>query len=970
MSRKSKRSVVKGSVRKPKSKVYKKTMLALQYEMEAGRFEQALVYAEKLTDEYPDDSSAWEKLSNVHAKNNRLRDAVEAYKKCISTMEVSNFSAEFKLAQYQVLAGYSKDAIETLEVLSEKHSENKKVWQQLSRAYHDAGRNWEALEANDKVVNADPKNEEALFLRVHILDQLRRPSEAKKIALEVKKIAPERTRVSNYLASLELREGNYLEAEKYFDDEIYVNDSSMTAYNRLIARHYNPAATLEGLKKEADAWYEKYRYKGDFVRSSTEKTVKKKLRVGLLSGGFRTHPVGQMILPVLQNLDSTIFELIVYSTYQAEDDLTRKIKKAVDQWSLVTGLSDAELDNHIRNDQIDILIDMNGGGEGSRFIMLTREPAPLIVKWVGVLINTTGLKCFDYLLSDSVETPEGVDEEYSEKLIRLPNDYICYHIPDYAPQVNNLPALENGYITFGCLNNPAKFCEELIKEWSILLRDIPTSKLMLKNMQFEGEDFCNLMYKRFSKYGIPKDRLILEGPEKHPEFIKAYHKIDIALDTWPYSGGLTTCEALMMGVPVVTRVGPTFAGRHSATHLVNANLTELVTDNWEDYRQRVKELASDFASLTTIRSALRTIVKDSPLCDGKLFADHFTVAMRAIWKRHCEGKAPEALTMNKEGLAQFEDEDEPVMLENAEEISDYQGGDWSLDEPVIIVDNAALLPKHPRFSEFLQSGNMAMMSFDPGSQYTRQADGLKALGDWHHHPHALLGDGTQKTLYVTLDPEETGTLKPLSSDELPERNRKDLQLLTELPIDTLRLDDIEGLPSLDVLMLDHLNNPLDVLRNASVSLKETLVIQVRVAFHRTHQDQIDVYEILSYAHSNGFRFYCFNNESFLSLLPQSVPEESKQETEMLSADVILLPSFERMNKLTYTQRVKLAFLLHAVYGIKDKAYALLAGLDEQEAERYLISESFVPAEQDAAKPEYYPAAKDETISGELDKLLR
>lgn len=835
-------------------KAHAKMLKAIDQEMEAGQLENALKYAEKLTADNPSLPAAWEKLSNIYAKSERARDAVEAYKKCIMCLGTSTEATELKLSQYEIMAGWGSQAIDRLSELCNKNPKNKKNWQHLSRAYHEIGKNQEALSANDKAYALDPEDDGVLMLRCRVLDQMQQVSEAKNIALKLKKIAPGKINVSNYLGSLELREGNYIVAEKHFSDEMEVAESSIAAYNRFISWHYNPEVPIATFKEEALKWYERFKADKQVSRASTLSQINKKIKIGLLSGGFRTHPVGQMIYPALENINQAECDLIVFSTHQAEDGLTTKIKSAVGQWHSVSGMSDIELDRFIRDCDIDILIDMNGGGEGSRFRMLTHEPAPIIVKWVGILINTTGLECIDYLLSDKVETPEGVDENYTEKLIRLPNDYICYHIPDYTPQVNELPAKTNGYITFGCLNNPAKLSDPLIEEWSKVLRETAGSKLLLKNTQFEGEEFRQKTRDRFASFGIEEDRLILDGPEKHSEFLKAYHRIDIALDTWPYSGGLTTCEALMMGVPVVTCTGPTFAGRHSATHLSNAGLHELVTDNWEDFHRRVKELASDIESLATIRSALRTIVKDSPLCDGKLFADHFTTAMRAIWQRHCEGKAPEALTMDKEGHAQFEDEDGSVILETLRD-SQEEVTDCSLDEPIIVVDNGALMPKHPHFIELMQSCNFAVMSFDPGSQYTKQADQLKAFGEWHHHPHALLGDGNQKTLYVTLNPEKTGTLKPLSPELLPEHLRQDLQLLTELPIDSLRLDDIEGLPGVDMLLLDGFNNALNILESGKKYLRNCLVIYVKVPEIISHECQHSVYELNQWAIKNSFITY-------------------------------------------------------------------------------------------------------------------
>lgn len=919
----------------------KKDLLLLREKLMSGKYDEALKLAESTVSKHPGAPEAWEVLADVYAYNNQLRHAASAFEKSISKLGYQDIEKQIKLAHYQIIAGLGMDAVRCLEVIVKNDPTNKNAWTQLSRALHYAGKNRGALDASNQAYALAPNCPEVLTYRANILNMMRYHTEAKEIAHKLKSIDSSQVGVSNLLANLYLREGDYIEAEKHFVDELELNDNSAAAYNRIIAMHYNPLVDPEFIKEEAVSWYDKYFNATSKNRATTKKIKNKRLKIGLLSSGFRTHPVGQMLLPALESRETEFLQIVAYSTFQGGDELTLRIKSAVDQWKMVYGLSEAELDRQIRKDNIDILIDMNGGGDGSCFNTIAKEPAPIIVKWVGMLINTTGLRCIDYLLSDSLETPQGVDKNYIEKLVRLPNDYICYHIPDYAPEVNDLPAEKNGYITFGCLNNPAKLSDPLIREWSKVLKDTLGSKLLLKNTQFEGEEFCEKIRDRFASFGIEEDRLILDGPEKHSEFLKAYHRIDIALDTWPYSGGLTTCEALMMGVPVVTCTGPTFAGRHSATHLANAGLHELVTDNWEDFHRRVKELASDIESLATIRSALRTIVKDSPLCNGKLFASHFTTAMRAIWQRHCEGKAPEALTMNKEGHAQFEDEDTPVVLGSVENTSD-QEVDWSLDEPVIIVDNAALLPRHPRFSDLLKSGNIAIMSFDPGSQYTKQTEELKALGEWHHHPHALLGDGFQKTLYVTLNPKKTGTLKPLSPHQLPERRRQDLQLLTELPIDSLRLDDIQGLPSVDILLLDDVNNALAVLENGDKQLKTTLLINVKIAFQATHEQQPSLEQLQTWASHNGFCFYTLLNLEYYSYTKGEMHVDQNEPGELVSAEAVFLPSRDRLRKLDQKKKKKLAFYLNNVCLVEDMTSFLL----EKESDNSRENLSF---EKDKAK---------------------
>ncbi|WP_394427065.1 glycosyltransferase [Vreelandella stevensii] len=870
----------------------------------------ALKLAEAFTRLNPSNPHGWEVLADVQAQQQNLESACISMEKAISCVSGEQPQAELKLAKYELFAGEALRAIKRLEEVSKKRPSDKRVWAWLSRAYHVIGKGQEALAVNDKAFALDHNDPETLLWRSRIFDQLKRHSDAYQTARALKKISPNTVGVSNHLASLSLREGDYIAAEENFNNELAISDNAATAYNALIGKHYNPEYTAEALSAFAVAWQSKYIKDKNITRAVTVAKKNKKIRIGLLSNSFRTHPVGQMILPVLEAIDKHELELFFYSTSQTADHLTDAIKATADKWSNISEASDDQLNQIIRQDRIDILIDMNGGGEGSRFTALSKEPAPLMAKWVGMLINTTGLKCFDYLLSDSIETPKGVDHLYTEKLIRLPDDYVCYHLPKYISEVNSLPALKNGFITFGCLNNPAKLSDPLIKEWTILLNEVPGSRLLLRGIQFESDVFCQKTLARFAEHGIGHERLLLEGPAKHQEFLKTYQRIDIALDTWPYSGGLTTCEALAMGVPVVTCVGPTFAGRHSATHLANAGLPELVTDNWDDFRKRAKELVADLPSLAVIRAALRTILKESPVCDGARFAKHFTYAMRAIWQRHCEGKAPEALTFNKEGDAWFADEEELVVLVEVENAPEPQETpfEWDLDSPVMVMDNGARFARHPRFAEWMQTGNFAVITFDPGSLLTKQAAELKQFGEWHHYPHATLGDGSEATLYATLDPELTGTLAPLAERQTGKDNDP-LRVLSELPISTVPISAIEGVPSVDMLILDDLNNAIDILNNGGELLSNALMMIIKISMRASYKNQATLSDVYSWALLNKYEFYGFSEVKYRQVQFENNMRRDSLHGPIESFEVVLAPSEDRVLNFDVADKTKLNYLL-------------------------------------------------------------
>ncbi|NIC04302.1 glycosyltransferase [Billgrantia bachuensis] len=892
----------------------------------SGDYPRALRLAEAMVQRYPKIAQAHELHAKALGRLERYADACDAMVRVMERVATPGTDQQLKLAQYQVLAGRAKTAVAALEGILEVESAHLAALVWLSRAYHQLGNNPKALEINGRALALDAHNEEMLHWRARILDQHKRHDEALKTLEQLLAINPKRIGANNHIAALYVKEGGYKKAETHFSEELKLDPSNGQIHsNLLVAAHYNPEYSAENLFTMLVEWEKRFA-KPSSGRADTLKNPAKKLRIGLLSGGFRMHPVGQMILPALKHLPCQQFEVIAYSTSQIVDKLTQQIQEVIHRWEMIEGLSAGQLNQKFRNDSIDILIDMNGAGEGSRYDTLTQEPAPLIVKWVGSLINTTGLSCFDYLLSDSIETPEGVDDLYVEKLIRLPDDYICYHVPEHAPSCNALPALSNGYITFGCLNNPAKLSPPMLAEWAKLLKEVPDSKLLLRGIQFESSRYRDKIADIFAEHGVAADRLVLEGPAQHQEFMATYQRIDIALDTWPYSGGLTTCEALMMGVPVVTRVGPTFAGRHSATHLANAGLPELVTDSWEDFRIRAKELASDLPNLAVIRAALRTILTDSPICDGPRFASHLTTALRAIWQRHCEGKAPEALTFSKSGAAQFADEYAPVKLAVA---LPSGGFDWQLESPVLAVDNGAILAARADARELLGSGRVVMLSFDPAGKLT-SVDHLAQYGEIQHFAHTSLGSGQPATLHVGVGLEPT-TLELISQDAKIETH--------EIP--TVALDSIEGLPAIDLLALDACHDDISILWHAEQALKNTLLIQVRVVFQTIAQNQPDFARVNDWMEKHGFRFYRFFNEHYRGYFPDSVLKEKRQATDLQSADALFIPTSERYAELGSRQRIKLSFVLHTLYDIYDLAYSLLKETDPERAARYLEVEGLI-----------------------------
>ncbi|SFT55585.1 methyltransferase, FkbM family [Halomonas saccharevitans] len=707
--------------------------------------------------------------------------------------------------------------------------------------------------------------------------------------------------------------------------------------NLITTCHYHPSKSAVEITALCKQWHDTFppaRPKSTF---NIERVADKRLRIGLISDGFRGHPVGRMITSALEQVAPEQMALFFYSTNNVSDGITERLKAIAERWMSVQPMKDAQVTEQVRHDEIDILIDLAGHNAGNRVMAVADRLAPLQVKWVGGLINTTGVEAIDYLISDAIETPAGVDGDYVEKLIRLPDDYICYVPPNgYEPSVQPLPALENGYITLGCFNNATKLNDVVLEQWAGIMHALPGSRLFLKSMQYQSQERCRQIRDTMASHGVDHERLIIEGPSSHVDLLDAYNRVDIALDPWPYSGGLTTCEAFLMGVPVVTLPGPTFAGRHSATHLANAGMPELVVHSWEEYRERALELASDLESLSIIRQHLRQILLESPVCDAPRFARHFTTAMRAIWQRYCEGKSPAALTFDEAGQATFDGDSQPVALVEPEVMESDEGRfRWSFTGKVIVLDNGAkLMQRSAGIYGLLKLGAFGVVAFDSASRVTNP-ERFATSEDVQLLPHAALGDGQPATLYATLDPAASATLEPLPAERLSPEQAQSTRVVTTLPVNTVTLDSIEGLDSLDWLVLDDRHDAMAILEHGEQALKDTLLLQVRLAFQPTHQHQPDFAQVSHWASRHGFRFYRFNDEHHRSQLSDDVPANHRQATELESADALFLPSYERMTTLSENQRTKLAFILDVVFRAKDVAHDVLHAVSPETAKRYM-----------------------------------
>ena len=365
------------------------------------------------------------------------------------------------------------------------------------------------------------------------------------------------------------------------------------------------------------------------------RSARSALRVGLVSGDLREHPVGYFAQGVLAALAAQAqgrVELFVYANASADDAVTRRIRACCQAWRSIDGIDDETAAAQVHADGIDILVDLAGHTANNRLPLFAWRPAPVQVSWLGYCAST-GMAEIDHVLADPWIAPPGTEAQYVEHLWRLPDTFLCFTPPDLAIAVAPLPALAAGRITFGSFNNLSKLNAPVIALWSRVLAAVPDSRLFLKAPQLDAPANRFTITEQFRAHGIDAERLLLEGSTPRAEYLAAYHRVDIALDPFPYPGGTTSVEGLWMGVPVLGLAGRRALSRQGASILHNLELQGWIADDADDFVTRAARYAADPAALALLRAGLRSRLENSPLCDAPRFAAQLMAALGAMWER-------------------------------------------------------------------------------------------------------------------------------------------------------------------------------------------------------------------------------------------------------------------------------------------------------------------------------------------------
>ncbi len=505
----------------------------------------------------------------------------------------------------------------------------------LGNSLFELGRSEEAIASLQATIKLKPDYAEGYNNLGNVYRSCDRLDEALECFSTACRLQPAHALAHNNCASVFQSQGRLGEAVAAYQTSRQLAPEDVDTHsNLLVAENYLPENTPQLLFEKHRAWTREHTADVIAVRHRCLADPERRLRIGYVSPDFRTHPVAYFFFGLLKQHDRTAVEVTCYNNAKRPDRTTGQIQQLADRWRDVRQWSDARLTEAIVEDEIDILVDLAGHTAGNRLTVFAAKPAPVQVSFLGYP-NTTGLESIDYRLTDAIADPPHEQRTYSETLLQLPGPFCCYAPPDLALEISSLPADTSGEITFGSLHNLAKLNAQVIDAWSDILRRVPRSRLLIARSTLTRS--CRERLKaEFSQRGIVGQRIELcTLTSAVGSYLSVYSQIDIVLDAFPWGGHTTTCEALWMGVPVLTLRGDRHAGRMGASLLSHMGLQDWIAESREMYVSRAAKLAADTTLLRELRSSLRDRLLASPICDARNYAAEIEAAYRTMWQRYC-----------------------------------------------------------------------------------------------------------------------------------------------------------------------------------------------------------------------------------------------------------------------------------------------------------------------------------------------
>jgi predicted O-linked N-acetylglucosamine transferase (SPINDLY family) len=506
----------------------------------------------------------------------------------------------------------------------------------LGNVHTELGEFASGMEAYDAALHANPDSVVALNNVACLMRLLGRIDDAETALCRALQLDPGNAALHDTLGNVYKDAGDLDAAIASFRKSLELDPGSAATHSNLAYTLSFQASEAGPVLEECLRWNERFAvglprcaHEHPDGRDQTKRgEPNRRLKIGYVSPDFRDHCQSLFTIPLLSRHDHAAFEIFCYASIKRPDDYTRRIAGYADVWRDVRALNDEALCRLIREDRIDILVDLTMHMAGGRPLLFARKPAPIQIAWLAYP-GTTGIDAMDYRLSDPRLDPDGFDAHYSERTLRLPDSYWCYDPLTDRPGVNELPAIERGYLTLGCLNNPCKLTDHTLRLWGGVMRALPAARLLL--MAPPGRHRRHLS-QRLGAQGIAAERVNFRAFQPRGEYLHSYHDIDLGLDTFPYNGHTTSLDSLWMGVPVVTRVGRTSVGRGGLSQLFQIDLLELAAESDEAFVGIAAALGNDLIRLAALRRELRARLERSALMDASRFARHVEGAYRHAWR--------------------------------------------------------------------------------------------------------------------------------------------------------------------------------------------------------------------------------------------------------------------------------------------------------------------------------------------------
>jgi predicted O-linked N-acetylglucosamine transferase (SPINDLY family) len=614
----------------------------------------------------PGDPASWLAFGQALRREGDASEAERAFAQA-AALACDPVAAALQRVEAELAAGEGEAELARLDAAAAADPLSPATWTARGMALERLGRRAAAIDSLEVAATLAPEEPRTVTLLAALLARSSRLKEADAALLRARALSPGNSMLANDHAAVLMRLYRFSEARAMLVEAVAQDAGQIPALCNLAG-----ATAVLGLQEEAEEVARRaiaaapdlmqtwrtlcnvlpYRHGAardllGAMRACAERMPRRpapppcnspdpdrRLRVGLLSGSLREHPVGWLTVAGFETLDPAGFELVALAQADSKDTLAQRFH-AIAEWHAVDGMDDEALAAHARAIGIDVLIELGGHGDNARLPACALRLAPVQVKWVGMQYHSTGLAEMDWFVTDRWETPPHLAAHYSERLMILPDGYVCYSPPSDAPDVGPPPAVRRGHVTFGCFNNLAKITPAVLDAWSRVLRRTPAARIVLKTQAFADAEVRLRALAEFSARGVSRDRVELRGGSSHRAFLSQYGDVDMVLDPFPYSGGLTTCEALWMGVPVLTLPGETFASRHSASHVSNVGLADWIAADVDAYVDQAVRRAGDVEALAALRSELRARVKASPLCDAPRFGRSLGAALRRAWRDWC-----------------------------------------------------------------------------------------------------------------------------------------------------------------------------------------------------------------------------------------------------------------------------------------------------------------------------------------------